>query len=338
LLIDYPFPEFNALIVPEKQAPRQARAEDATRNSSLHPLSFLPYNFPMQYDLCLPWYYEYDADFVGFVKKACEAQAVTLWLITPENFLESINALYKGEITFRTLLDRAQGEPRFLPINRWAREHGARRLNPDEVAVRASDKATMHLELISGGVDTPYAVILSPFLEHPLLREIDLTPLGARFYMKPVMEGGGEGVVELLSADEIARTRLEFPEQKYLVQAHVEPMNLDGRPAWYRIFYAGGEVWPCWWNPSTHIYAILSGEEEAHYGLGRLREVTKRIASICGMDWFSTEIAVPAPGQFIAIDYVNDEIDLRLQSAAMDGVPDQVIEELAARLVKMAKP
>ena len=290
----------------------------------------------MQYDLCLPWYYEYDADFVQLIQDACEAQDVSLWLITPENVLESITALYKCETTFRTLLDRAQGDPRFLPINRWAREKGVRRLNPDEVSDRVSDKATMHLELITGGVDTPYTIILSPFLEQPILREIDLSPLGSRFYIKPVMGGGGEGVVELSSIEEIAKARLEFPEQKYLVQAHVEPVDLDGRPAWFRVFYAGGDVWLCWWHPSTHVYTMLSKGEEDQYGLSRLRDVTKRIASICGLDWFSTEIAVPSNGKFISVDYVNDQIDLRLQSAAVDGVPDQVIKELATRLVEMA--
>jgi hypothetical protein len=289
------------------------------------------------FDLCLPWYSEYDADFVCLIRRASETQNVSLWLVTPQNLLESITALYKGEIRFRTLLDRAQGDARFLPINRWARENKAHRLNPDEVSERVSDKATMHLEFITGGVDTPYTIIISSFLDQPVLREIDLTPLGSRFFMKPVMGGGGEGVVELSSRDEIAKTRLEFPEQKYLLQANIDPRILDGRPTWFRVFYAGGEIWPCWWHPSTHVYGILSAEEENRYCLNRLRDVTKRIASICGLDWFTTEIAVTTAGRFVSVDYVNDQIDLRLQSAALDGVPNQIIEKLAAQLVAMTK-
>jgi hypothetical protein len=289
------------------------------------------------FDLCLPWYSEYDADFVCLIQRACEAQNVAFWLITPQNVLESITSLYKGEIGFKTLLDRAQGDARFLPINRWARENHIHCFNPDEVSDRASDKATMHLEFITGGVDTPYTIILSSFLEQPVLREIDLTPLGTQFFMKPVMGGGGEGVVKLSSLEEIAKTRLEFPEQKYVLQANVDPTKLDGRPAWFRVFYAGGEIWPCWWHPATHVYGILSGEEESRYGLNRLRDVTKRIASISRMDWFTTEIALTSAGKFISVDYVNDQIDLRLQSKAIDGVPDKIIEKLATRLVEMAK-
>ena len=71
----------------------------------------------MHYDICLPWYWEYDIDFVHFVEKACNEQRLTLWQVTPDNLLESVNALYKGEHTFHTLLDRSQGEDRFLPID-----------------------------------------------------------------------------------------------------------------------------------------------------------------------------------------------------------------------------
>ena len=107
------------------------------------------------YDLCLPWYWEYDDAFVGLVERACVRQGKTLWQVTPTNLLEAITALYKGEVNFRALLDRAQGDIRFEPINRWAREYGARRINPTELSLWSEDKATMHLELIEAGLNTP---------------------------------------------------------------------------------------------------------------------------------------------------------------------------------------
>jgi hypothetical protein len=48
---------------------------------------------------------------------------------------------------------------------------------------------------------------------------------------------------------------------------------------------------------------------------------------------FSTEIAITSDGRFVIVDYVNDPIDLRLQSKASDGVPDDIVEDIAARLV-----
>jgi len=110
---------------------------------------------------------------------------------------------------------------------------------------------------------------------------------------------------------------------------------IEDAPAWFRVFYANGKTWPCWWDPQTHIYAPLTAEEESQNHLGNLRDVTKRIASICRLDWFSTEIALA--DEFIVVDYVNDEIDTRVQSQAMDGAPDEVMEGIARQLVRIAR-
>jgi hypothetical protein len=290
------------------------------------------------FDVCLPWYWEYDADFIHMVERACTEQGISLWQVRPENILESITCLYKDEITFGTLLDRAQGDQRFEPINRWARARNLRRINPAEISERAENKAAMHLVLIANGIYAPYTVLLPPFIEHPLLPHLDLTPLGTRFVIKPAYGGGGEGVVSEASAvEDVLRARLEFPDQTYLVQSLITPRELDGRPAWFRVFYVAGEAWPCWWHPSTHAFAILSAEEEARYGLSRLRDVTMRIAQLCGLVWFSTEIACTDDGQFIAVDYVNDSIDLRIQSKAADGVPDEIVDAMARKLVSLAR-
>ena len=290
----------------------------------------------MRYDLCLPWYWEYDDIFVGMVERACIEEGISLWQIKPDNLLESITALYKGVMTFKNLLHRGQGELTFDPIPRWALEHGARRINPAEVSAWSEDKATMHLELINAGIHTPYTLLLAPFLEQPVIPQMDLTPFGDNFVIKPSNGGGGEGViVGASSVDEILQARMEFPEQKYLIQAHVTPCIIGETPAWFRVFYANGETYPCWWDTDTHIYANVTAEEESQYRLGRLRDVTKRIASICKLDWFSTEIALA--DEFIVVDYVNDEIDTRVQSQAMDGVPDEVMNNIAKQLVKIAR-
>ncbi|HRQ33342.1 MAG TPA: hypothetical protein PLM89_09605, partial [Anaerolineales bacterium] len=57
---------------------------------------------------------------------------------------------------------------------------------------------------------------------------------------------------------------------------------------------------------------------------------------ICRLDWFTTEIALTLEA-FIAVDYVNDQIDTRIQSKAVDGAPDEVIRSVAEQLVGLAK-
>lgn len=291
----------------------------------------------MHYDLCLPWYWEYDIDFVQMNERACEEQGLSFWQVTPNDLLESITALYKGEKTFRTILDRSQYDRRFEPIHRWSRQHHVRRINPAEVSAWSEDKATMHLELISAGIYTPYTILLPPFIEQPVLPAIDLTPLGDQFVIKPCCGGGGEGVIlGAFSVDQILRARMEFPEQKYLVQATVTPRTIQGQPAWFRIFYANGKTFPCWWHPLTHVFSAVTPQEENRYELFPLHEITQRIASICKLDWFSTEIALTLEA-FVVVDYVNDGIDTRVQSKAVDGVPDEVMQSVAGQLVRIAK-
>jgi len=291
----------------------------------------------MHYDLCLPWYWEYDIDFVHMVEQACNEQGISLWQITPDSLLESITALYQGEKIFRTILDRSQYDPRFEPIHRWSREHHARRINPAEVSAWSEDKATMHLELISAGIHTPYTILLSSFIEQPVISPIDLTPLGNQFVIKPSIGGGGEGVIlGASSLDQILRARMEFPQQKYLVQATVLPRTIQGRPAWFRVFYAVGKTYPCWWHPFTHVYSTITQQDESKYELSPLHDITQRIASICKLDWFTTEIALTLE-EFVVVDYVNDSIDTRVQSKAVDGAPDEIIQNIAHQLVGLAK-
>jgi len=60
-----------------------------------------------------------------------------------------------------------------------------------------------------------------------------------------------------------------------------------------------------------HIYAPVTSDEESSYNLGSLRDLSFLIARLCGLDVFSTEIALTPDGRFVIVDYVNDPIDLR---------------------------
>jgi glutathione synthase/RimK-type ligase-like ATP-grasp enzyme len=291
------------------------------------------------YDLCLPWYWIYDHDFVQFMEAACACHAVTIWQITPTNILQAVNDVFSGNVSFNTLLDRAADDLRFEPFRRFALEHGVHRLNPPEYSHWSEDKATMHLELIQAGVQTPYTTILAPYIVQPVLPALNLAPFGARFVLKPAVGGGGEGVkMNASTMEDVQRARLEFPDQKYLVQEQVDARVLHGQDAWFRIFYVGGDCIPCWWHPVTHVYAVLNQQEEAEFNLTPLHSITATIARVCKLDWFSTEIALTSDGRFVAVDYVNDGIDTRIQSKAADGVPDDVMRRMTDRLASLVVP
>ena len=88
-------------------------------------------------------------------------------------------------------------------------------------------------------------------------------------------------------------------------------------------------------DTGTHIYIPVTAEEEDRHGLRALRNIADATAHCCGLSLFSTEIAMTADRRFVAVDYVNDPVDLRLQSKAKDGVPDPVVDEIACRLAEL---
>jgi hypothetical protein len=290
------------------------------------------------YDLCFAWNWEYDADFLGLLDAACAARGLTLLNASARNLAEILLRLAGREAGFRVFLDRAsEANPAYLPLVGVARDLGARRLNPRELADRAYDKAFMQRAFLEADIPTPQTIILPAWDDQPDLPAPDLTPLGGSFAVKPALGGGGEGVVtEVTSIEQALVERRQFPEQKYLLQAHVAPRTLDGLPAWFRVIYGLGEIYPCFWNVKTHIYTTLTVEAETRLELGTLRQVTERIAHVCCLDLFSTEIALTEAGDYFVVDYVNDPIDLRLQSHALDGVPDFIIENIAARIAATA--
>jgi hypothetical protein len=291
------------------------------------------------YDLCVAWNWEYDVDFIVLFDTACRSHGLSLLQITPDNLADLLQSLVSHQTTFRAFLDRAsETDARFTPLVQWARSHAIYRINPYEQASRTWDKIVMHLTLSNAGLPTPYTITLPSYEEQPDLPSIDLSPLGYSFTIKPAHGSGGEGVLtEATSIAQVLAARQEHPTDRYLVQAHIVPAQLGSRPAWFRVIYCAGRIHPCWWDPHTHVYIPVTFTEESRYCLSPLHDLTASIARLCGLDLFSTEISLTPNGLFVIIDYVNDQIDLRLQSKAMDGVPDEIVHDIVESLVELVE-
>jgi hypothetical protein len=292
----------------------------------------------MNFDFCLAWNWEYDADFVAILRGAFLERGLTVLEVVPDNLTRTLENLKNGEISFSSFLDRAsESDPDFLSLARWAEEQCVHFFNSHPRALHAMNKASMHLEFITAGIHTPYTIILPPFHEQPHLAPfLDLSPLGEKFTIKPAHGGGGEGVItEATSLDQVQAARQEYPHDFYLLQAHIAPALLSGRPAWFRVLYCGERIYPCWWDIQTHVYTPVTADEEEAFRLTPLYQTTQRIAAVCGLDMFSTEIAQTGGSLFVAVDYVNDQIDLRLKSSAFDGVPDEIVRDIAVRLAEL---
>lgn len=301
----------------------------------------------LEYDVGVVWNWAYDQEFLQLIVSAVQAKGLSAFLIDHMNLAEAIEQLKGDRIQFRFILDRASDEDElFLPLVQLftrrlsgsIRRPPLRVINPYDLTRRASDKATMHLEFLTHGLHVPFTIIISPY-NHKREVELSLTELsqlGRPFIIKPAnTTGGGVGVVlGAESLKDIIETRQHHKNDKYLLQEKVNPAELAERRAWFRVFYAFGQIIPCWWDDLTHIYEELTPADEEGFSLKPLRSITTTIREICGLDFFSTEIALTPGKSFIVVDYVNEMCDMRLKSRHPDGVPDPIVQAIALSLAE----
>ncbi len=293
------------------------------------------------YDLGIAWEWEYDFDFVEIIKRKCSDRDLEVYSVTPKNFEDTYNKVKLGELSFLVYFDRAfDVDDDFLQLNLLLEKSGVRMINRYEYVLKASDKATMHLELLNSGVHLPYTLIIQPYDEIPFF-EIDeklFEIIGRPFIIKPSTEtGGGTGVKIGNSIDDIIEARKEFPYDKYLVQEIIHPAMLGDKKGWFRAFYILDEVLMCWWDKDLKVYHEVEKDEIERYNLWEVESLMRKIHSICKLDFFSSEIAVVCYGEgrkFIPIDYVNEMCDMRLKSKAFDGVPDEIVLKIADRIAE----
>ncbi|WP_376789106.1 RimK family alpha-L-glutamate ligase [Thermoflexus sp.] len=284
-------------------------------------------------DLAIAWNWDCDRPFVEMLREACGRRGLSMASITPEDLPEILERAWKGEWICRAFFDRASDwDEDFEALVDWARAAGVFRLNPTEQARAAWDKAAMHRRFIAAGLPTPPTWILPPWNEQP---EVEWPEKAIGLWIaKPAFGGGGEGVKRIARPEDLTVLRTAFPDEPFLIQRYVRPRELEGRPAWFRVIYAVDAVFPCWWNPETHRYAPVTEAEREAFGLSPLWAIGHRIAEICGLHLFSSEIAMDEEGRFLCIDYVNDPIDTRPQSMVPEGVPDEILHRIADRIAE----
>ena len=291
----------------------------------------------MTYDLLALWAWEYDADFIDLLRKACEARGVSACFIGPD--VTNIKAkLIDDDIRARVGLDRVWDWGGDYEAHvETLRERVPLMLNDFDQVRRAWSKVGMHMTLIDHGLHAPYLLVLPSLAEAADVQPLDLSPLGGKFSIKGA-HSGGSGVIDASDAWEaVLAKRREWPNDQTIVQAWVEPKPLGKRPAWFRVFYACGATYPCWANDRMHIQHPVTPEEENRFQLGILRGITQQIAGLCGLNAFSTEIALDQNNIWQVCDYVNEPCDYRLKSTIANGVPDEVVVAICDRIAGWVK-
>ncbi len=291
------------------------------------------------YDFALAYVWEYDTDFIELVEKKFHNAGLSTFIISEHNINEVLDKIFQRKLHFKFYLDRAWDvEEKFEKLGKILTRRKCILLNPYKNVLHAIDKASMHLEFITAGLHVPYSIIIPPHCENEdvFISVEDLAKLGRPFIIKPCnTTGGGVGVVTgAETLREVLNERTTNSEDKYLIQQKIYPKMLDGKRAWFRSFWAFGKAIPVWWDDQTHLYEPLKAEEYKQFKLRKLRTITKEIAHISSLDFFSTEVVLTEEDNFLVIDYVNDQCDMRIKSKHYDGIPDNIVDEIIKNMLK----
>jgi hypothetical protein len=287
--------------------------------------------------------HQLDADdlFIHRVQEHCARARLNFFLIEPlwvEPFME---ALRRDSLWPRVLLnmhsEHHQPDEVFHRLVRLATERKVRVIDPLDRAMAAFDKARLHPRLVAAGIPTPFTVVVPAAARTTFrLGDAERAALGSPFVIKPALGYGRRGVIlDATSESDLARSAALWTGGDFLMQRRIVPRLLQGEPAYFRAFFVFGSVWICWWHCETHRYRMVTWEERNRLSLDPVEELLRRIAALTGMDFFSSEIAQIDSGEFVVIDYVNDQCHMLSQTASPgNGVPDELVENTARRLVE----
>ncbi len=289
-------------------------------------------------DLLILWAWEHDADFLNLLAAACEAQHINFDLIGPRELPGLRDNLISGHLKPRVIIDRVWdwGGDYALHCEVVQQQH-VTLLNDYNLVRRAWNKPTMHYELIAHGLSAPYMIVLPSYEAQPGLTPMDLQSLGERFSVKGAHSGGSGILRPVCTWDEIAHLRSEWPTDETILQTWVNPLMMGKHRAWFRVFYACGTCFLCWADDLTHDQLPVSATDESMYHLDVLRGMTQQIAGLCGLNVFSTEIALGQNHIWQVVDYVNEPCDYRLKTKAPNGVPDEVVKAVTERIASWVK-
>lgn len=287
--------------------------------------------------------HQLDADgfFIHCIQRDCAERGLDFFLVEPLWVRPFFEAYQRDEVWARALLNMHSEhhlpEEIFHKLVDLAESRKTIVIDPPSVAQAAFDKSLLHARIEAAGLKVPPTVIVkNAEAEILALSPEQKSILGDPFVIKPARGYGRKGVIlDAHDEKDLARSIAAWPDEKYLLQTKIIPRELQGRPAYWRLFHVFGSLWWCWWDCYTDRYSEVTAQEIEQFGLGPLGQGMRKLAALTGMNFFSSEVAQTTAGDFVWIDYVNDQCHMLTQSANPKmGVPDRVVQAIAARLVE----
>ena len=290
------------------------------------------------FDLGIAWDREEDNDFVEGLNNYALKKELKPYLLHGYNFYASLKNISEGNIHFRLFFNRtSENDPVFSGLPDFLKRKGITFINHPDSAKESVDKFKMHLRFNSHDMPVPKTVLVGPQEDRKTL-ELKIKYTSKHFVLKPADGScGNGGIADVHSLDDVIMVKKQHKDMRHIAQEKISPKNLGNKLAWFRVFYACGNITPCWWHPVTHVYDILTLKEVYALGLYDVWYLTKRISQICKLDFFSTDIVMEGDGKLVIVDYVNDKPDMRKKSKFNDGVSDEVVESITEKITNFVK-
>lgn len=284
------------------------------------------------FDLAIAYKWKYDIDFVNLIETTFQDAGLSTFVIGVHNNSEVYDRIISKTLHFNFFLDRASDEDEsFEPLAKLIQSKKTRIINEYYNIEKSVDKASIQPLMEKHKIVIPKTVILPTYTEEKFPKELNsiVKSFKKPFVIKPsYYSGGGEGVkIDGKTIEDIQTERIWNEEDRYLIQEFIVPKMINGKRAWFRPLYAFGKVIILLWDDKTHVYSDITKSDERKFDKKKIISITKKLAEISGLDYFSTEIAIDKSNQYYVIDYINDQCDMRMKSEHYDGVPDETVKE-----------
>jgi hypothetical protein len=270
--------------------------------------------------------------FAHKLRELCGQMSLSFYQVDDVWIKEFTDKLKAREVSVRVMLDLTanqtiEDDPYMLLAREVKRQRGTVIDDPDKVSIVAH-KGRFHNMLVENNIPVPDTIVIERReLETFKISDEIKRRIGVPFVVKPAWGDSGVGVnINGSSEQDLYRSAEEAPNSdSFLIQKRLEMQDLGNYKGWFRLWYVCGEVIPCWWDPSSHEYTLVTPGDVSRYELGPLQEIMRGIAKVSEMTKFSSEICLHTDGKFYAADYINADPDMNPRSFYANGVPDEVV-------------
>ena len=273
--------------------------------------------------------------FAHKMRELCGQMDLSFFLADDVWVHEFLAKLRAGDIGVRAMLDLTanQTDPTdvYTQLAYEVKRQKGVVIDDPELTAFAAHKGNLHNLLVDNNIPVPETVIVprNEIETFQMTREIR-ERVGVPFVVKPAWGDSGVGVImDAYSERDLVVSAEQAPNSDaFLIQQQMKMKPLGGRMGWFRLYHICREVIPCWWDPVTHEYQMVSPTQIRRFRLHPLRRIMRNIASVSRMKKFSSEICLHEDGLFYVVDYVNADPDMNPRSFYANGVPDEIVRHI----------